>query len=165
MKQLSILKSGGVTLLFLLLSVNLAHSQTEFNITYQDGATATYNIETIGKVYFQDDAMFVMERQDSPVTISIPTIRKITVVGEPVAIENFNLKKESYLLYPNPVQHAFQIKTTSSEEKLTVELYSMSGALLLKKEISAGDAIDVSALASGLYIVKINETTLKMSKL
>lgn len=165
MKLFSLFKPIVFGLLFFLFFINSALSQAEINVTYRDGNVAEYNIESSGKIYFQENTLFIMERHDSPVTISIPSVRKITLVSEPVDIENYSQKRGDYRIYPNPVQSAFRIKSSSPKATITVELYSINGSLLFSKVILLDETIDVSNLASGLYLVKIDDVTLKMSKL
>ncbi|MFD0861552.1 glycoside hydrolase family 9 protein [Sungkyunkwania multivorans] len=66
--------------------------------------------------------------------------------------QNENTKE--LLLYPNPTTQQLNIKLADHEE-LQVTVYSLDGKSLLNTDLKDGvDAIDVSMLTNGLYIVK-----------
>ena len=50
-------------------------------------------------------------------------------------------------LYPNPVKH---IATFSSEEITSIEIYNMTGALMIRRK---GNIIDMSGMKPGIYFV------------
>ena len=61
---------------------------------------------------------------------------------------------QSLMVYPNPANSLVTIESPfSTLERISV--YSITGLLLLEKEVSANQAtIDVSGFASGTYFVK-----------
>ncbi|MDX2001717.1 MAG: T9SS type A sorting domain-containing protein [Chitinophagales bacterium] len=68
-------------------------------------------------------------------------------------------------VYPNPANDLLVIELEQSKEADLV-LYDMVGKVMLKQTIRRGsNTIDVSALAEGLYLYRIGETTGKISVL
>ena len=72
--------------------------------------------------------------------------------------ENINELKDSFCLYPNPVNDKLYIETQTLTQTLTIEIYDIYGRLQDYKTIRLQDnvAIDVENLKSGIYFVKIN---------
>lgn len=71
-------------------------------------------------------------------------------------------------VYPNPVTHTVEVNIPTLSEKTTFELFDMTGKKVFEKEISQNTSVvDLSELAKGMYICKINDKTgiLKQSKL
>lgn len=59
----------------------------------------------------------------------------------------------AFTMYPNPVKSTLYVM--SSKQTASVEIYSVTGKLILKKNLSFGqNAINVSALKSGMYLTK-----------
>ena len=56
-------------------------------------------------------------------------------------------------IYPNPVANAFNLNTT--ESNVQISIFDLSGSLLLSKQISGSDPVDVSFLSEGIYMAKI----------
>ena len=69
-------------------------------------------------------------------------------VGTPV----IEVSNETLALYPNPATTSFGI---NNEGLATVELYSIQGTLVLSKKIMGKEAVSVSNLSAGEYVVKI----------
>jgi endoglucanase Acf2 len=63
-------------------------------------------------------------------------------------------------LYPNPANNLVNI---SADQDTQLMIYSLTGALIMKQDIQQGStAINVSTLASGLYLVKAGKSTAKL---
>ncbi|MDE6612510.1 MAG: T9SS type A sorting domain-containing protein, partial [Muribaculaceae bacterium] len=65
-------------------------------------------------------------------------------------------------VYPNPAIYSFTLGNT---EPIAISLYSAAGALLFADTVAPGEAVDVSRLPAGLYLVALPDgTTLKLIK-
>jgi hypothetical protein len=64
-------------------------------------------------------------------------------------------------IYPNPAAHQITIDANGIVGDAVVTIYDLQGKLLLNKHIDASKSItvDVSNLASGLYMVKVSSTS------
>lgn len=60
-------------------------------------------------------------------------------------------------IYPNPTNNILNFKRSNSEP-LDVTIYDVLGKEILSHTISSNNHIDVSALANGLYTIKINNS-------
>ncbi len=71
------------------------------------------------------------------------------------AIKNFE-SEESVLIYPNPTNNLFNISQINTSFNL-VEIYSLSGTLIYKSELSlSSESINLSDYSKGMYIVKLS---------
>ncbi|CAI8421639.1 MAG: Uncharacterised protein [Flavobacterium sp. SCGC AAA160-P02] len=70
--------------------------------------------------------------------------------GTPLSISEEELL--SFSIYPNPTSQSINVK--GIENIKSIKIYSILGSL--QKEVSQSNQIDVSKLASGVYIVKID---------
>lgn len=63
------------------------------------------------------------------------------------------LKADELTVYPNPVSDGFRLNTF--EKNVQISIYNLSGSLLLTKQISDNEYINVSTLSQGIYMVKV----------
>ena len=59
-------------------------------------------------------------------------------------------------VYPNPIKDRFVI-STDDLNSVTIEVYTILGKRVLKKEKVTSDAIDISFLESGVYLMKVSK--------
>ena len=75
-----------------------------------------------------------------------------------------DLDIENIKVYPNPVSDVLTIEIDHSKEQM-LEIYSLTGALLLREEISSKNrSIVVSSLKEGVYVLKIGNEIVKLIK-
>ena len=90
---------------------------------------------------------------DSTLVQAGPVGADTTVVAAPV-------KKDSYKVYPNPVQSVINIdyKPGAAMQVKTVAIYSTTGVKVMSGELSKEkSSFNLSALTAGIYIVRIGE--------
>lgn len=63
------------------------------------------------------------------------------------------LKANEFMIYPNPVSDGFRLNTAG--KVVQVSIYDLSGSLLLAKQISDNEYINVSTLSQGIYMVRV----------
>ena len=59
-------------------------------------------------------------------------------------------------VYPNPIKDRFVI-STDDLNSVTIEVYTILGKRVLKKEKVTSDAVDISFLESGVYLMKVSK--------
>ncbi len=74
---------------------------------------------------------------------------------------NSDFEKNGFSLYPNPTNDTFFIKSSNDVMVSKIELYDVTGKLLLSKkaETTSENSISVSNFAKGMYLVKVETTT------
>ena len=67
-------------------------------------------------------------------------------------------------VYPNPIHDMLTIEISSLSDT-TKELYTMIGELVISGELNSKlNTIDLSSLASNIYILKVNNKSLRIVK-
>lgn len=147
--------------LVLLLTFSTGMSQSRVTLTFQDASTQEIEVNTFGKIYFSDNYMYIDNGTALPFSFAVSEIRNMVfneVVGVPEIVA------ESFKVYPNPVHNLLYISGNEFQH-YPYAVYSIDGRLLLSGEAQSGNPVDVSELPSGLYILKIQNTSLKINKL
>lgn len=104
---------------------------------------------TLSKIWKQENLELVSYLQD--------TITKEILNGNKVSLKSLGINKPDVRMdiYPNPASEYFRI--TSEKQIENVEMFSSSGQLVVSKRIDSQTGfVQVKALPSGLYIVRIN---------
>lgn len=65
-------------------------------------------------------------------------------------------------VFPNPTSDGFYVNGLEDDSELN--LFDMSGRLVLSKQVADGDFIDISYLPRGIYLVKAGSMTIKLIK-
>ncbi|PCJ65274.1 MAG: hypothetical protein COA58_10475 [Bacteroidetes bacterium] len=58
------------------------------------------------------------------------------------------------LIYPNPTKGVLNIDLSDQEEILTIQVFSLNGHLVMEEQIHSSKTLDLSKLATGMYIMK-----------
>ena len=75
-----------------------------------------------------------------------------TGIAQPVS-------SEQVLIYPNPNNGSFTIETNATTVKQTIQLYDVTGRMVLSQPINSKTIIDGSNLPEGIYNLSIISTT------
>lgn len=152
-----------IYILLLLFIATFSFAQTGVLVTYYDGNTQGFNVETSGKLYFASDNLYLkLNSSTTPTTIPVNIIRKITF-STTLGTTTFEENSNNLVLYPNPSSDVIKIES-NVEENLVVKIYSLTGQLVHQGNYQSNENIDVLNLASGLYLVQVNGLTIKFSK-
>ena len=116
-----------------------------------------------------------MGREDYSYSIALQADNKIILAGysyggggsefevarflndETVGTEDF--QNAEFRLYPNPAREQLSIEMTDAASTYQVEIYDMLGKKVGSSEIQNKGQINVSSLASGTYLVKLNSNS------
>lgn len=149
-------------LLFLFVS-SYSLAQTGVTVTFYNGTTQGFNVTTAGKLYFASDNLYVkLNGTTAPTTIPVSIIQKITF-GATLSTTTFGENENNLVLYPNPSSEVFRIQS-NIDETLKIKIYSLQGQLVHQGNYQTNEDINVSDLASGIYLVQVNGLTIKFSK-
>ena len=136
-------------------------AQSKVTLTFQDASTQIIDVSASGKIYFSDNYMYIDDGTALPYSFAVSNIRNM-VFDELLGIQD--IVTESFKVYPNPVHNELYI--SGNDFRLhPYQLFSTDGRLLLQGESREGNPINVSTLPTGLYILKINNSSFKISKL
>ena len=144
-----------------LLWVSGGMAQTKVTLTFQNASTQEIEVSAYGKIYFSNDYMYIDDGTAVPYSFAVSDIRKMTF-AEGTGIED--IVTETFKVYPNPVHNELYISSDDFQPH-PYQLFSTDGRLLMQGESQEGNPVNVSDLPTGLYILKINNSSFKISKL
>jgi len=82
----------------------------------------------------------------------IPDLQLALNIGLSVQEE----KTKGFKIFPNPVNNILHVKALIGNEQLSMTIYNVLGKIVLQKHMTdSANSIDVSAMTSGLYIIKL----------
>lgn len=140
-----------------------AELKTELTVVEYNNQSHVYKIEESGELSFEEKVLVVKQNEKSEaIQLSLGNISKL-LIKENSAVNNYSSDSQSITLYPNPASS--EVFISGIEGKQTVEIYSISGALVKKSVAENGSAINISNLRQGVYIVKVDGKTVKLCKL
>ena len=149
-----------------LLWVNVAFAQTihttNVTVVYSNNQSDSF-FENVTQFSFSGDNLLINQNGTiTPITRSL--IRKLTL--EDVATSSIETYDENahIFIYPNPTSDKLNM-ASETEQQVMVRIFSLNGQVLMQQQMSTSESINVSSLAKGIYIIKINETSYKFSKL
>ncbi len=73
-------------------------------------------------------------------------------------------KEEKIVVYPNPTQGIFTIKTGINKGINRIKIYDLKGSLVKQLEVIDGKTINISTLNKGSYLISINEASKHLIK-
>jgi len=65
------------------------------------------------------------------------------------------IQYHDFIIYPNPVSNGQLYLTSPNRVEKWVEIYTMSGLQVYKNDIESEEAINISNLTSGVYLLKV----------
>lgn len=163
MKQFRFSIRSLVLLLFTGSSLLLT-AQSNLYLKLNSQTTQSILISSVKKIVFDNGNMIFNFQNATSNSYPIGSIAAITFNP------NTDTKMTSsvvgkFSIYPNPVVNKFYIKD-SDDKAISVTIYQLNGSVVSRFAIqNDANGIDISSLQSGLYLVKINNQTFKISKL
>lgn len=141
----------------------LTWADTDFIVHHIDGTQTVYVISEYGGIYIDNDKLLISEFYGSKTEEPIANIRKITFANYPVGMENIDTEKEQIFAYPNPTHG--EIYLHGIDNDTPISLYSLDGQKILDNITLPQFSTLFSPLKSGIYILQVNNQTLKICKL
>lgn len=78
-------------------------------------------------------------------------------------ISDVNINNNNLVIYPNPSRDFITIQNLNNENaKAEINIFSVTGSLLMQKVIKENNTIDISDLSSGIYILAINKASMPL---
>lgn len=149
---------------FVAISMNCMEAQNNLILKFNDGSEASSLLTTLNKITFSGSNIVFNHTDASTSLYLIPTVRKITF-GVYSDVPGVIAAKTLISAYPSPATDFILLKD-APEGILNILIIRMDGVVMINKKLFSNKTpIDISGLASGLYLLKINNTTLKFSKL
>jgi hypothetical protein len=139
-------------------------TDTEGLFAFDSIASTTYGfmVEYEGKTFEMADSIDVTAESPSIEVTAIVSGGEMSTSVKVVTASKEDTKN-SFLLYPNPVQEKLSLKITGlSSGPLEINVYDTQGKLLRTKQVTVGgnslnEEIDLSELPRGLYLVLVKQ--------
>lgn len=147
--------------LFLLSIIWLGHAQTDVEIQFFNSGTQTFTVSDAGKIYFDNGYMLIDEGNGIPYSFPIPDIKKV-MFDHITSVEI--LETSDIRIYPNPVTNYLRISSEHNTD-IPYQIYALDGRLVLAGTAHSEESISMNNLSKGLYLLKIDGKTFKISKL
>lgn len=144
-----------------LFHANAQDTNVSLVVTKTNGQEQVFQLTETSQLYFENGERLVIGNgQSIAATFQLAEIQKlvcteITGVNESSASEP--------LLIPNPTHDHFLINNLKNA--CEARIYSLDGRLMRLFTATEGLMVDISDLASGMYLLQIDGQTLKMMKL
>ena len=159
---------GSVTDVTFPSSSTLANTWVHTVVTYNSGvvklynngafvASANLNLNTGSSTFKLGGNQAIVEFDDLQIynyELSLSQISEI-YTNNALSSSNFSKNNLKVSLYPNPVRDILNIETETETEIKSVEIYNLQGQ---KIKTALSKQVNVSDLASGIYMVRIEDT-------
>lgn len=141
-----------------------AEAQKAVVVYTQQGTKTSYPTTIVQNLQFADGNLHVNLYDGTLATYGIPEIRKITFSDTDVSVPH-SATTNALAFYPNPA-HDVIILSGLSDKSSLIRIYSIDGRLVLQTTTTGNQAqIDINSLKKGIYIIKTENTSLKLQKL
>lgn len=153
---------------FLMLATGFAsaaHAQSASKVIVKTATgDKTFNVADMKGFKFNDDGIAVVKKDGSQGELF--EFDKITSIEFDVVdgIGRTQLPDGNLIVHSPAGSGLIYIDGYKQGEKYTTALYTIDGKLISKNDKWAGTPVDVSGLPDGIYLFKINNTTLKFKK-
>ena len=126
--------------------------------------TKEYKVDEIKSFTFDGNSLKVNKQDGSAAdSYQMAEIKDITF-DMTSGIEDMKIAGGKLTLSVAPGSDLININGYDSKERYTVAVYNLAGEKVMGIDSWKGTAVDVSALPKGVYVFKINNTTLKIRK-
>lgn len=155
---------GRAAFLFLgLITISLVSAQNSMIVRLKDGSSSGTLVSSTNKITFSGGNLLLKKNDASVSSYLISDINKITF-GLYSGISEIVSQQTTLSVYPCPARNSVQLKNTP-EGQVHITIYNLAGIPQLNCTLNDGtQAIDISNLPKGLYLLKANNKTLKFTK-
>ncbi|HLP04419.1 MAG TPA: T9SS type A sorting domain-containing protein [Paludibacter sp.] len=142
--------------------VSVVSQNNLLNIVQADNSNKTVDLDLLRKITFSAGNLVLNYRAGNTETSDISQIRKL-VFGTSTGLWDSYASQDSFHVYPNPTREYIQLNEIPGNLS-GIAIYT-TGGLKVMDVPPTSNKIDVSPLAPGIYLVKVNNHVLKFSKL
>lgn len=159
-------KNQLITLTTSLLLSSGAFAADLLTVTTVSGQSAAFDIDAITKVVFDDSSLNIVSIDSEGTTYAIDEIKSIVFgQGAPSAVETLKSDKSSKItVFVSRDCSNLNVKGWNRTDASRLEIFGINGALMMRNNSWRGEQTDISALPSGIYVVRIGNITAKIKK-
>ena len=129
-------------------------------VTTTNGEEQSFQLPQEGQLYFENgDQLIINDGTGTVATFQLANIQKMVCTEVTLVEENAT---SALQLIPNPARDCFFIKNLQSSTE--ARLYAIDGRLVKTFKATEGMMVDISDMVPGMYLLHIDDQTLKMIK-
>lgn len=154
-----------IRLLIFLLTINIscAQAQKSLIVKFRDSSQSGTLISTIDRITFSGGNLVLKKKDTTSGSLLLSEIDKLSF-GVFSGVPEVTFDETSMHVYPSPATNYITLKN-APEGEVRITVYRLDGRILINKMLSDGtERIDISNLSRGIYLLKVNNKTLKFSK-
>ena len=155
-RHMRLLMASGV-----LASAALLYAENEIKVTSSDDKTVTTPLNLATKISFGQNGIEISNEGSD--IINIPYADAQTISFGVKSEVKFLQSQSRLALRHNPVESTLEI-TGHDGKPTNLSISALSGTRILSIKAWNGENVDVSSLASGIYILNINNNPIKFIK-
>ena len=122
-----------------------------------------YKMDDIESITFDGATMKVNKNSKETETINLAEITNISF-DVSTGVNGLKVKDENLLISVKAGSNIIEIGGYDNSKNYSVEIFNTAGAKVLGYANWRGEQLNISSLSKGVYVLKINNTTLKFSK-
>lgn len=146
--------------LLFLSGIILCSAQVNVEVQLISSGTQSFSVSETGKIYFDNGFLMVDDGDNIPFSFPLSDIRKILFSGA-TSVET--IESDHIRIYPNPATSFLRISSDLNSDS-RYQIFSIDGRLLMSGVCKQEETINISRLPKGLYLIKVDGKTLKISK-
>ena len=122
-----------------------------------------YKMDDIESITFDGATMKVNKNSKETETINLAEITNISF-DVSTGVNGLKVKDENLLISVKSGSNIIEIGGYDNSKNYSVDIFNTAGAKVLGYANWRGEQLNISSLSKGVYVLKINNTTLKFSK-
>lgn len=138
----------------------LCSAQVTVEVQLISSGTQSFSVSEAGKIYFDNGYLMVDDGNDAPFSFPLSDIRKVLFSGT-TSVET--IESDHIRIYPNPATTFLRISSDRNSDS-RYQIFSIDGRLLMSGVCKQEETINISRLSKGLYLIKVDGKTFKISK-
>jgi len=148
---------------FIIPTNNCAQTQDNLTLKFKDGSQTVSLINTLDRITFSRGNVILKKTDSSLISFVFTNIDRLSFGVFSGLPETFK-DETSIRVYPIPATNFIMLKNLP-EGEVNIQIFRLDGVVLMNKKLSdSTQQIDISNFANGLYLLKVNNKTLKFTK-
>ena len=152
-----------IIVILLLLCMNYAHAQNSLIVKLNNNSQSGYLLSSIDRITFSGGNL-VLKNKDAATSSIILSDIDLLHFGIYSGVSELTANESSMQIYPNPACNYIQLKN-APKGQIHIVVFRLDGGILINKNLSdSNECINICNLSNGIYLLKVNNKTLKFTK-
>lgn len=147
--------------LCLLAGILVGFAQTEVKLQFYNSGDQAFTVSDAGKIHFDNGYMLIDDGNGMSYSFLVSDIKKM-LFDQLTSVET--IETDNFHIYPNPASSYIVINSDQITD-IPYQIFALDGRMVLSGISHSDEIISVSMLSQGLYLLKIDGKTFKISKL